>query len=695
MDANLLARAKLLVAAANQTSDNLKELEIFKNNSEQTSSIDIDSRVSPARNKKTVDNNCSVDETPKTCPDGSFRASVITGSTLVNTHDDIRAHVQKGEEILIDSLLCKTSATGTWSATCIELADDYKGNTNLEAYISIPESSEIPKFNVGKTRKAMVPVSSKSIVSAVQDLTSLKADYGAKKKKLTESSLQSTFRQKSSKKGQKKISSKDIHNNEQIIDSAVDISNLQDQQNDLLHKLRAIADSTSMVNGTDSIAGVHSSSPLLSPSIQKKHGIPSNQLSPNYSNSSNSQYTINFENGMTFDAATAAKNSEELARQRVIAKRQEDNRAKKRVQMEEEERREAARQASELKVKELNERTQMRVARYLASQRQKQLDKKLLKEKEEHRRIEQAAILNSQQQNQKLKALRAQSLKRLKDIERREQEQQIIREATMERRLAEIARKHDRATTFIPRLDAPSLRSTFEKKTEVPVTVRMEIGTMPNSRNNEDDADFRINTNKLVLPQLRSKSAQCALSSRHEFPNSSAATTSNNTTHKQDTAIEDPKIISNGNSHQSDDDEWSADSIDIPMITSHCQEEEHLMNQPHSMIDSLTSPRRKDEFVVRCEDDEASQLSDITVENDGVERRHLHRKQRNTNPAEEHNGNNKNSFRLPSLHNKPNPTVCTKNSFGKVSPKRKKQIWRKLKPIPVSIAYQAVHQPVS
>jgi len=164
MEDNLLARARLLIAAANGSDphDRGQDHSPIEHHASPDriggSSISAPKQTSPGRSI-TIDSRSDL----------SFRCSVINGSSLINTFDDIRAYVERGGLIHINNVAYQTSSAGEWSNNCIELVKDYQEDTNFESVVTIPRDSNLPSFHLSK-KKAMVPVPSMNISQAVEQL---------------------------------------------------------------------------------------------------------------------------------------------------------------------------------------------------------------------------------------------------------------------------------------------------------------------------------------------------------------------------------------------------------------------------------------------------------------------------------------------------------------------------------------------
>jgi len=157
MDDPLLTRAKLLVNLAN----GLPSFSAAKGGDRPTP------RLSP-RNGATK----PLEVHPADCnlPSGSFLVSVVRGSSLLSTTEDIRPHLRKGSSVLIDGVEYSASSrkTAEWSSTRIELASDYNGPTNLYATLQVKDW--VPKKSPQKRYNSIEPVASSDIRDAIRAL---------------------------------------------------------------------------------------------------------------------------------------------------------------------------------------------------------------------------------------------------------------------------------------------------------------------------------------------------------------------------------------------------------------------------------------------------------------------------------------------------------------------------------------------
>jgi len=169
MEDNLLARARLLIAAANGPVP-IDHPPVSEQHSSPNRIHIGGASSSPGSKPISIDSRSEL----------SFRCSVINGSSLINTFDDIRAYVEKGGLIHINSVPYQTSPTGEWSHNCIELVKDYQEETNFDSSVTIPRESSFPSFHLSKKKGAVVPVPSLNISQAVEQLSGVTEAFQTK-----------------------------------------------------------------------------------------------------------------------------------------------------------------------------------------------------------------------------------------------------------------------------------------------------------------------------------------------------------------------------------------------------------------------------------------------------------------------------------------------------------------------------------
>ena len=177
MDDPILARARLLISAANAIDSKLQSYSPTKN--------EVPSSSSPRRGST---KNVAVEATSPTKPirvksaaregrpANAVKCAVITGSSLVNTTSDIRLQLKAGSIVLIDGIECQISeSTSEWSASTVALQHDWTEATNFDAWLEITsiKPKRSPAKNKSKRINTAVAVPASDIHDAVRQLDSM------------------------------------------------------------------------------------------------------------------------------------------------------------------------------------------------------------------------------------------------------------------------------------------------------------------------------------------------------------------------------------------------------------------------------------------------------------------------------------------------------------------------------------------
>jgi hypothetical protein len=98
------------------------------------------------------------------------RGAAISGSTLLTTFADLRNFVKRGEQIIVGGTPYTIAVSGELTANRIELAEDFKGATNLDVAITLAHPVKQKKV----LRKASPkPVAAGLLMNAVQGLDAI------------------------------------------------------------------------------------------------------------------------------------------------------------------------------------------------------------------------------------------------------------------------------------------------------------------------------------------------------------------------------------------------------------------------------------------------------------------------------------------------------------------------------------------
>lgn len=96
------------------------------------------------------------------------KVSVIKGSTIITTYNDVRHIAIRGSYISIDDNICQVSKEGEWTNKCITLIADYPGENNFDAIINKADYPEKVITTTKKGFKKKINSSSNSSVSKIK-----------------------------------------------------------------------------------------------------------------------------------------------------------------------------------------------------------------------------------------------------------------------------------------------------------------------------------------------------------------------------------------------------------------------------------------------------------------------------------------------------------------------------------------------
>eukprot|EP01035_Chromulina_nebulosa_P030614 gene30614-40695_t len=156
-DDPLLAKARALTVAAKKTSEMF--LQFGKSSMEKEMSSEGINSLHDQTSSSPLKENGLI-----------YRASVIHGSTLINTHIDIRNIAKRGDFIYIDGHQVKIALKGEWASNRIELEADFEGETNFEAVVSF-DSTAFQNISTLKPKKKACPVATEDIHQAISQLS--------------------------------------------------------------------------------------------------------------------------------------------------------------------------------------------------------------------------------------------------------------------------------------------------------------------------------------------------------------------------------------------------------------------------------------------------------------------------------------------------------------------------------------------
>lgn len=434
----LLAKARALARAAEKTTQILLQLD-NKNYHPQITNID-NPNVSdqlPLSSPSNVS-----DQLPLSSPKdiGHFRASVIRGSTLVNTHDDIRIYIKRGDSIFIDGLEVKTALKGEWNSNRIELDCDYEGDTNFNAVITLMPNALGNVINSRKVKKSAVPVPSEDIHQAIAHLQvvndlcmKLKKDDGEIKIKNVKAINDTKKRKKKPLRAAEDEDSEHLQDWMQSPPQPIQIGSSASISNG-----STIRGKTESIKGKDSEPNAGNKTEVISQPSPTELGTLEDQ------NEENDPVRLVTELNMS---RLRTEDPRDAAEKRVRQKLKDDHIKRLEIEREKENLRRAAIEANELKVNELKEKTLARVTMYKEELKRKEEDEKnrialameLKKEKEKE--------LCTEEKRLKMVAVRREARNRLLSLQRADLLREQEREEFIQSQLQNIAKKFEVGTT--------------------------------------------------------------------------------------------------------------------------------------------------------------------------------------------------------------------------------------------------------
>ena len=368
-----------------------------------------------------------------------YRASVIHGSTLINTHMDIRNIVKRGDLIYIDGHQVKIALKGEWASNRIELEADYEGETNFEAVVSF-DSSAFQNVSTLKTKKKACPVATEDIHQAISQLSEVNELCLKFKKDEAEKISKSTLNSANEKKKKKKslrILPEELENDfpastftPESPATAIkkDFANKTPKIN--IFQEQSIA---SAPNNYSSYVNIRLPPLNSTQSTVSNHSVGDKSARSDHSTKNISQLG---ENGKKYGELTEKCNNEDgyegpvqallnyqknrvwtedpaiVANRRVKQKLKDDYKKKLAEERDQELLRRATVEASELKVHELKEKTLARVARYKEELARREQETKDALIAESERKKEKEKEISSEEKKLKMLAVRKEARER-------------------------------------------------------------------------------------------------------------------------------------------------------------------------------------------------------------------------------------------------------------------------------------------
>ena len=120
MDSDLLQRARRLNAAAQEIAERLRS---SQEPAPPSSSPRRPPPTSPAKETRTASPLVGVSSESHR----EFKGAAFNGSSLLTTFTDLRPFLNRGDSLLVDGISCTIKADGEFSASRVELSDDFQG----------------------------------------------------------------------------------------------------------------------------------------------------------------------------------------------------------------------------------------------------------------------------------------------------------------------------------------------------------------------------------------------------------------------------------------------------------------------------------------------------------------------------------------------------------------------------------------
>jgi hypothetical protein len=355
------------------------------------------------------------------------RGAAISGSTLLTTFADLRNFVKRGEQIIIGGTTYTIAASGELTANRIELAEDFKGATNLDVAITLAHPVKQKKI----LRKASPkPVAAGLLMNAVQGLDAITKLAGSGPLINVDGNSVSKLSKPSTSKLPKKVGRKKA-------DKPMPSSRIDDSldYNVKLHSPEFgvnYGSSRNRVDGRYLSENVEMNASKL-PTLSALANTPINILEA-YQQSNPDDNIVNFSAIHQADE-THKKRSKIIAR--MVKQRKEKVQQEEQHKHEEVEIIEKRKEASEIKVAMLRDKTTQRVA--------KLKEEKVLKEQQdieqqryaEQERRERAAMIASEEAQERLRLMQQQTIARMRkrnqEVRKKEQEELQAKEQMLAR----------------------------------------------------------------------------------------------------------------------------------------------------------------------------------------------------------------------------------------------------------------------
>lgn len=386
----------------------------------------------------------------KTCS-----GAAITGSSLVSTNEDVRGHLKCDQPLLINNVEYKTHSTkppSSWTVRCIELSSDYQGDTDLNVEIMFEvvrvvkakkkpvDESATSDSNAAASSKRPNEQPKAAASKASQPIKPRKA-AGAKASAEAETAGAPSKEAAPNGPPPNNASGSKAENTE--ASATIDISRPPPKPPRKLDPIKkpAVPAKPPATVPPDAVVPVPSSAPAVSAVSNPTEAA----------STAESIEATNVE--VSAQATEQTKQLEEarrLAHERVMRKMKADRDRIEALEKEKREREERRQEASARKAKLLQDKTLERVSLLKEQKEREKLTQQEAVYEEESRRMQSQEYAQSQEYIDRMKRLRRDAQRRLREAERREEIRQAQEDHELRQKLRQKKQQVDVSTTFVP-----------------------------------------------------------------------------------------------------------------------------------------------------------------------------------------------------------------------------------------------------
>lgn len=388
----------------------------------------------------------------KTCS-----GAAITGSSLVSTNEDVRGHLKCDQPLLINNVEYKTHSTkppSSWTVRCIELSSDYQGDTDLNVEIMF----EVVRVVKAKKKPVDESVTNDSSAAASSKRTNEQLKAAASK------APQSIKPRKAS--GPKAPAEAEAEAAGAPSKEAV--SNGPSSSNAAEPKAASTEAPATIDTSKPPPRPPRKLDPIKKPAVPAK---PPATAAPEAAPVPSPAAAVPAAVGNPTEAVPAAEAVEDanveasaqvteqtkqldearrLAHERVMRKMKADRDRIEALEKEKREREERRQEASARKAKLLQDKTLERVSLLKEQKEREKLSQQEAVFEEESRRILSQEYAQSQEYVDRMKRLRRDAQRRLREAERREEIRQAQEDHDLRQKLRQKKQQVDVSTTFVP-----------------------------------------------------------------------------------------------------------------------------------------------------------------------------------------------------------------------------------------------------